>query len=237
MPRLRLMTNAAKVLGLGSLPPGDTSRDISRVIVGLTPYLRSRLVFANRARAAQAHNRWRVGLGRVPMMLLATYLAAWVARAAGMEDVTFQTVGKLFDGHFPLLWTLAHLDMHLQWHPAARLGLEVPRRASSAQSAYIRVLRALVPRVQEGNPRTLGAVLMEYNEWRGAERVQFVKMVANQVVDRVIALGADTRSPERGVTSLRGRAEQWAISSFHESTIMGFIEQRTARRARPDSVS
>ena len=130
---------------------------VVRCMVETTPSVRSELVFgAGTPQSAHAG----VSLERIPRLLLALCVLVELAREAGMRDVTFQTVMRLFSENLSLLIMLAHVDCEVAWRSTKLIDLPLTG-GTDHQSRYVTILTALLPGAQRKANRTLGDVPCE----------------------------------------------------------------------------
>jgi hypothetical protein len=218
-----------EVLGSGPAEAHERHPALVRTMVASTPFLRSQIVFPSRKQDA---GQSRVGLERVPHVLMVLHALAALAREAGMRDVTYQTVVRLFMDHRALLTLLAHIDCTMTWKPGVLIDLPFTRRPDF-QSRYLRVARALLPGRQAPPSTLLGQVLCEHLPPDGLHRVEFLKLLAPRLSGRIVmragAAGAGWWRP-----AVRPRLQRWLLGNLRHNLLMSLAARQSKRSlARP----
>src|SRR5262249_812731 len=155
-------------------------REVHRAMVAMTPYLRSQLLIKNvSGGVGQLHEH--VDAERLPYVLLSTFVVARLAKLAGMANVTFQTVTRLFLEYRQLIMLLAHVDRVMAWREGEVIDLLLPSEGRPFQRNYLRIAKALLPGTQNAAKRDIASVLFEYNCWDGVDRVMFLDLVAKRL--------------------------------------------------------
>ena len=165
---------------LGERRPDGDDRDatLARTMVGMTPAIRARILFA------YGEIPGRADIERVPYLLLVLHTFAALARQAGMAEVTFQTVMGLFDTFRPLLLMLADVDRVMVWKADAPADVVVNGKPEW-QERYRAVAAALRPEAQRSAQTPLGRMLCDSANANGLDRVLFLKRVARHVNGRI----------------------------------------------------
>jgi hypothetical protein len=194
---------------------GDSS--VERVVIALTPYVRSQLMF----RSIEKHGQrqlWPVSNPvLVPYAVAALYILARIACATGMAQVTFQTLSKLLNDHLSLISLLAHIDETVRLRPAATLDLRTPSKVAPYQRQYLRVARALLPGRQRRSGLSLATILREHNTFEGHDRILFLKFIARRLYGCIEIEGAE-RPQERG-RPLRAALQRMALSALNDPAL------------------
>jgi Fe-S-cluster containining protein len=225
-----MLRQTAELLGLSIAEVERRSPLVSRVVTAMTPYLRSRLLFADRkTRELTGPVAGQVSLGRLPNIMLATYLIAQLAELSGMESVTFQTVARLCAAFYPLLFVLAHLDTTLEWQAGCRFDLVNFPSHAQYRRQLVRVAQSLLASRQRQAPKSLAEIINFSNEWDGSERVQFVKYVAELVSGRVVPVGTPTGNRTGTIGGIKAGLQHWALNYADEETIIAYLERERAR--------
>ncbi len=185
------LESAARILGL---PVAEVWKDncaATRVLVAATPYVRSLLVFPDLVRGVPA--RPIFGPERLPRVLGALYLLIILAQRAGMESVTFQTVGALFSRSSSLLYLLAHSDGVFVADRRGK-GLDLaPLGFAALNKRYLRIGKALWVRAQVGSPRTLEEIITAHVRDHGARRARALNEIAARLKGGLEAVDARRR--------------------------------------------
>lgn len=210
---------------LGTTPslvdPQDS--DLVRTMVAITPYVRSRMVFA----PASGEGAPVLGVDRAPHFAMAVHVLAALATSAGMGAVTFQTVTMLLRQFEPLLMLLASGDDVMAWAPNALIDLSATPEAGW-QRPYLRIARALLPSAQRGAKRPLNAVFLEAAAFGEVERVLFLKEMARRIMGRVVPLDA-VPGAGRHRQRFRPALQRWALGNLGEELIGVAVDRRRRR--------
>jgi hypothetical protein len=146
-------------------------------------------------------------------LLASLHLLASCAVAAGMTDVTFQTLFHLLNDQNPLIRLLAHSDCVMTWKDAARVDLSF-WGVRNEYEAYIRIVQQLQrPR----RMRTLGEIVTEGMAGVGADRTVFLKTVAARLSGRIRR--ADGIGRPRLFTNVKPRIQR-AILRVSPATLL-----------------
>ena len=214
------------VLGITSHMEPAQEAVLARTMSALTPTLRAMLIFRSR----EATDLPFIELERIPHVLLCLHALVRSAHGAGMSDITYQTVLRLFTTCGPLLATLAHVDRAMEWDPAASIALAIARGGVS-QEKYIDVAKALLPREQQRHRASLGEILCRLVE-DDVERVLFLNAIATELAGRLRPVGTPH---DRVASSLRCRLQRWALGHLSGERLMALaaVQQRRPATSRP----
>lgn len=213
---------------LGASPAAANRGDLVlvRTLVATTPFLRSELVFPRKANALQPAT---AESAQVPFILLALHSIAAFAREAGMREITYQVITRLFADHRALLTMLGYLDRPVVWKPGEMIDVSVKGR-TDFHSRYLAIARALVPRKARYLERPLGQILVETIDYDGLDRVAFLKYLAGRLIGRIIS--ADAGVGTRNVRwRFRPALQRWAFDNLSPETLTSIA----AGRPKPGS--
>jgi Fe-S-cluster containining protein len=201
---------------LGDAPCSDEpeSTTIAGLLAAVTPAIRSQLVFAT---APDGKTEPHVDLQRVPHVLQVLYWFARRARDAGMAQITYQTVMRLFGTYRYLLTMLAYADSPVMLSPTATLDV-VMRGKPEFQRSYLEIVQQLVPRKQRVAARTLADIVTEHVDLERLDRIAFLKLLARRLSGRVELVQGDApdrRRRRRAAASV----QQWALGHLNGQTI------------------
>ena len=195
-------------------------------MVAVTPVLRAELIFkpARAQDRGPGYGNWDgLELDRVPYVLVAVHTLARLAQFAGMQEVTYQTILRLFHDFQALLFLLAHADSVVAWRPGVAIDLALPRD-QDLQLPYIRLARALLPRRQHIVRARLGDILCEVAPVNGVLRLRYLQLVAQRLEGRVTALdGAWFRRVRTG-HGVRCSLQRWALQHVSEQLLAVALE-------------
>ena len=166
-----------------TIPPAPVDPSpVARVIIAMTPYLRSCLLLGGSSTDVSGPRH--LPASRIPQALLVLSLIAESARSIGMREITFQTVIKLFNDFLPMICLLAHLDEILIWQHRAPIPIPTWNNREFL-SGYISIGKALLASSQRANPTGFGDVLRMHSRFGGVDRFVFLKEIARQLFGRV----------------------------------------------------
>ncbi|MBX3134062.1 MAG: YkgJ family cysteine cluster protein [Gemmatimonadaceae bacterium] len=210
----------ARVLGVPDLGGAASESGQVRTLVAATPYVRSQLVFRDPKGEGLAR---AVSLERVPWMLLGLHALSVLAREAGMEQVSYQTIVRLLSDQRPLLTLLSHLDTPVIWRTGQMIDLqfEAPR---DWRLRYLRIARELA-RSPRAASVPLGTLLLDVLPTEDLERAVFLKMLAQRLAGAAVpaaAIGGQGSSYR-----LRPALQRWAIRAVDAEALATFAERRT----------
>lgn len=213
-----------------AVPPQSLQSDVADVIqtvVAATPFLRSELLFP----VSHAQGTQRTSLldpPQAPFVLLGIHALATFAYTAGMAQVTFQTVTKLFHDFKALLLLLSYSDSVMVWRPYTMMDLShIEHR--DFRTRYLSIVKSLLPKRQYGSGVALGTILRDHSPSDDIERVQFLKLLAQRLVGRITPLDSEAFSHAQFSLKLRAYAQRWAVATMPED-IIGAASERLASR-------
>jgi hypothetical protein len=203
--------------------------DIVKILVAATPVLRAELVLAPPSRLASGFRP--VDRERIPRLLVVLHLLTALAREAGMIDIQYQSVLRIFLDCRPLLEMLAYSDCQVVWAPTAQI--DWPTEGDREwQARYLTIVKALLPGARGVKKATLGQVLDGCAGAPGVERMLFLRDVATRLFGRI--------APVREFAGLRGRRlfqrslQRWGLRAFGRDVLLTLAESRAGRRSRPN---
>lgn len=181
---------------------------VTRTLIAVTAILRARSLFKHGRAIAwsdtfEAQARVR--------SLVALHQLALLARAAGLEAVTYQGVMKLASEFADLTSMLARLSERVRWRPDIIIDpnwLGVPEE----REAYERIVRALLGSTRRRDPSTLGEILQENIEGYGLQRVMFLKRLSKRLRGKLEPC-ATTPSLAMRARFPRSSLQQWALGA------------------------
>ena len=164
---------------LGGAPSSKSLADafLARTMAVTTPTLRAELLFQDSSRPPGA----TVGISRLPHFMLALHTLAAFALDAGMRQVSYQTLVRLFLTNRALLALLAHVDAIMAWHPNASLDLTIAGDRNERRR-YLELVQTLLPSRQRKNALTLGHILAQGTHSNSLENTLFLKRIAPRLV-------------------------------------------------------
>jgi Fe-S-cluster containining protein len=195
--------------------PGREHRenvDLVRTMVAATPTLRSHIVLRLPADEKAA---LPMTLARLPYFLLGLHTLGALACEAGMSEITYQTVMRLFKEYQALLTMLAYLDAPMAWLPEASVPLSI-EGPPSFQTKYLDIARALVPKAQRRLRRPLGEILAESVEPGNVSRVTFLSRLAGPLMARIGPIDGAPRQRASARTAL----QHWALGNLAPETLL-----------------
>lgn len=221
------------VLGIDENDPCLRDPMAARVVIGTTAHWRSRIAF----RSAEQRSLELIDMGRAPKLLIALHAMVALARKAGMNSVTFQTVSRLYHEHARLLYVLAHVDCTMQWRPNAWIPLAFDG-TDGERSAYVTVVRTLLRAPLPGGPKLpLGVLLVDNLHSSEANRLTFLRNMASRLGGSICPLGAGSRPRYR--KNWRGAVRRVLLPRLNHQllTMVSVREARAGARDRDtDSV-
>ena len=186
-----LVNRSLKLLGVRPTSIQLDDAELTRTMIAVTPLLRCQLLFP-RVQADRGKGRKSVDVGRVPYVVLGTYLIAAIARSIGMSSITFQTLSQLCKRFQSLLWLLSNADRVMVLKPGARIQVATSPR-SDWQIRHIRVVKALLPRRQGKCKLTLEDIISEHGMCHRLENIEFLRQLANHLQGSVIPVEEERR--------------------------------------------
>jgi hypothetical protein len=201
---------------------------LTRTMVSLTPVVRHMIVFPDPSAAVSSP--CRMSLDRVPYVLYGLYLVAWLAETAGMRQVTYQTVVRLFHDFKDLLVLLAYGDAVMTWQAGIRIDLS-PTGQSSFNRQYLRIARTLLRSAQSGTRLPLAAAMSAHNPFHGASRAAFLRLLTQRLTGRIVFFAPGTpRGAARRRPPLRNRLQHWLVGGVHENLLRAVASPALGRR-------
>lgn len=212
-----LLRLAAQALGVSEVERNLPCEDLRRVIIASTPLLRARLSFGNGMQACADP----VGfLRRLPLAVLTTYAMARAAQLAGMRTITCQTVQNVLGTFRQLIWLLARLDAVLVLRSDQPVALRLSEQRASVRRAYVRVVKALLPREQRHARRRLSEILGDEGHLGEVERVMWLKTIAKMLGDRVRTIDDDELHCSNSWTRGRAHLQHLLLQAATEEAIV-----------------
>ncbi|MGH7467412.1 MAG: YkgJ family cysteine cluster protein [Longimicrobiales bacterium] len=220
----------AQALGIPVSDVQALDEDVFSTIVAMTPSLRSQLVFINEISSPNRMERERMLL-RIPLILHALAVIAQLAKRAGMKEVSYQTVARLFREHLALLKLLALLDVVVTWDPSVRFQILLNQNNQRFQRDYIGVGKALLWRRQRRERQPLLTIVRQFNDREGLDRITFLRLLSRQLPDRTRSVD-DLRMKW---TAERVKVELWRciIELCSDDLLVNMCQRVNAHRTRP----
>ena len=219
-------SHLSSLLGLSPSELDEAPSEITRTMVVATPFLRSMLLMEFKGRRQQALDSTLAPV-QVPFALTTLYVIAVLAGRAGMSEITFQTVARLFRDFLPLLYLTAHLNSVVRLRRAAKITLAVSGMGEW-QLEYLRLLKAIVSQRDGEDALRLGALLREQLPHSG--RLTFLKVLAGQLHGKIYDVETKDNTRTGVVDSLKNRAVRLLIGAVEEDLLVSAITRRQAKR-------
>jgi hypothetical protein len=217
----RFVRTLHDVLGVDGRSEDGRHQALLQTMIGMTPAIRSHLLFGQGAPEPDA-------VERIPRFLLALHTLAGLAGEAGMTEITYQTVMGLFGSYRSFLGLLSNLDRVMVWKPDAEVEFAVSRDPA-LQSRYLAVAKALMPARQREASATLGAILAEHAAADGLERVVLLKLLAKRFAGRLVPLSASSTAAD-APQQPRAAAQQLAMEHLSIDRLMGVTDRGKTHR-------
>jgi hypothetical protein len=222
----KFVMHASRILKVGG-ESRPAAAVVVRTLIATTPFLRRHLVLREAVPQA-AWSPWTYELGRIPHVLYGLYILASEAFAAGMRDVTLQTISRLYRDFVDVLFVLAHADVPMMWR--SDVTIELPGRDRKRFALqYLKIAKALLPKEQARHPVPLVDVLSQHNVFDGADGIIFLKAVAGRLGGRLVRCGStsDNQAKHGSVrTRIMRRAQRWSLGVFDAKTIGWHVRAR-----------
>lgn len=149
---------------------------LAATLIAITPTLRSHMVFVNPRYPVRAAG---IDLVDVPKVLLALYLVARSARVLSHEDLTYQSLVRLYSSNWRLLCLLSRLDDVVTVEGSVTGEGGTLDRHSTVSA----ILCDLSPARQSSRPTVLGEILLRHlAHCAGLERLTTLRMVSTKVI-------------------------------------------------------
>jgi hypothetical protein len=219
----RIRRTIDDVLGTGTTTADDPA--IVRLLIAMTPSLRSHIVFRNPGDQVSL-----IDLHTLPTLLVALHSLTQLASRAGMGTVSYQTVMRVFTQSRSLLLMLSQLSSVLMWKPDKAVDLSFGG-GPAFQAGYIQIARALLPHVQQRARESLGEILRPHLPGDAMQRVEFIKRVARRLDGRV-ARCERTRLLSRLIRSPYALIQQRFIGAVTPQVASSIAATAAGRRAR-----
>lgn len=222
-------TRSQRWFGLPETAADHADPELTQILVGLTPYLRSTLLF-RRASGSTGSAVVQLPLALVPYALLVLALVVAAAKEVGVRHITFQSVTRLLDDFGPVIWLLSQQDQQLCWRRDERIPLS-PLQSGHLRTAFVEVARALLPASQARTPRSLSEILSAYAPASPADRALFIRELAPALFNAVVPVSEEHLSRRsKGVRAIRraaqSRVERWMLASFEPDALLALHARR-----------
>lgn len=210
------------VLGTRDPEPDGQLGSLIPTLVAITPALRADVLFRPPAPTAKA----TLDVDNLPYALLALEVLARLAVAAGVRDVTYQTLSRMFQEHRTLLSLLARLNSTVVWDSARIVDLNFGTdHASSVR--FMSLTKALLPGAQQRTPVPLAELLVRYLPADDIERITFLRQLARRLAGTITtlekhrepALLDHLRAPRRSF-------QRWFIARSAPEALCHLLEQQ-----------
>jgi hypothetical protein len=199
---------------LGAKRPVDDA-SIARVLIALTPLLRSMCVFRYRG----SERLVLIESDRIPYFMASVYALCLLARDAGLLSVTFQSVTQIMKDSRHLLAMLAYAETRVAWRGEAIINLKVD---GSDAPRFLRIARALLPRRRSILP-PLCDLICQHAPNDELERAAFLKRLAAWLAGRVAPVATEgIGRPRSGAI----RLQRLALAHFSEELVLAAIQAR-----------
>lgn len=194
---------------LGALPTAESlgHRPSIRALVAASPTIRAALLFPDAPATGNPTPR-DLDFDQVTRMLAGLSVLVAFAHEAGMANVSYQTVLRIFTDHTPLLLLLAMADKPVVWRDDVSIDLQFEGPQSS-QRRFVEIARALLPAVQADRRAPLHDVLTANAFEDPFENLMFARRFARKVAGSLTSMGSTVLQRPR--ISLRRTSERWAL--------------------------
>jgi Fe-S-cluster containining protein len=172
----RHLASVLRVLGLDASILAGNLADVARPLIAATPFLRSQLRWPPGTTPPYA----RVSANRVPHVILGLFVALVLARRAGLKEVTFQTVTRLWHSDWPLLTLLSHSSATVSWRHD--LPTAPPADARPDEVHRLVLLTKALLGTQRSRPPELGTILARVIDLDGVERFTCLRRLAGSLL-------------------------------------------------------
>lgn len=207
-----------ELLGLATDVASVDDADLARTLIAITPALRSFVLFPRSTEVTPGAPS--ISADRLPLVMLGLWGVAGAARDAGLQEATIQSLLQMFRTFQPLLEVLAYADspVCLARDAAVDAG---EFKDIEGRIAFVKLLRALMPRHQLRRRAPLGALLLETAPRHPLARILFLKQMARLLgrnlapLDAVEASGR-ARSPRQ---RMRAAAQHLVLSYLPEQSL------------------
>ncbi len=213
--------------GAGALLPGEPDRAVVALMAALTPTFRHRLLFR---RSSAPGGAPALPAARVPSALLVLAVLGELARAAGMQKVTYQTLSRLLAANHRLIVMLAHLEDTVTWRRDAAVSLNLPSDATDGDRRRYLGIASAIARSSVRRPASLRSILEAHAPASERERIGFLRMVADRLAGRVRALD-ECDWPQQSAATVSSRVTMFALRRLSPN-VLAAAAQRAARRSR-----
>jgi len=213
------------------LPPTVMTQgsELTQVMIAVTPYLRSRLLFrrmTTSAKGPQSVVRPIVDTSRIPYAMVCIYLLAEAAKTAGMKRVTFQTVSRLGTEFAPLVHVLSNVDRVMMWQRGAMID---PRGPCSHETRlrFLRLVKDLLPRIQRKVRIPLGELLLRHTPADPVARGVFLRQVTGLLSTKIVPLenGSFYRPGSKLSSVVVSATQGWVLTHLGEEVVVSAYDR------------
>lgn len=202
------MAAVLKILGVDGPFAADVPASVTRVLVAVTPALRSEVLFADRG-----IDECRLSADMLPRLLIAVWVIAGLAHHAGMQELTYQSMLRIVRNNSSLLEFLMYADSPVVWRRSAVVPIP-PTHDQRLQQCYFALVRALLSNGRSGDARSLADVVSDVPLGEGLARVTMLRRLAERTQGR---LGTVWNPPREGrQATLRPRLQHWLLRRIPE---------------------
>jgi hypothetical protein len=165
--------------------------------------------------------------------LLALYAIVSLAKDAGMDTVTYQTVTTLFRRYRPLIDLLSLADMEVDITSDRKIPL-TSADGDRHSTWYLRAVQAIIARRKAGGERALGSVITGLLSSERTERMEQLLLLAR----RLQGLLSPHPSPPASLSARRVRAglQRWVIRHCDADLLSVHLAGGQRKRDRPFTV-
>ena len=178
-----------------------------RALVAATPALRAELLFPDSPATGRQTPR-DLDSDHVTRMLSALSVLIGFAHDAGMDDITYQTVLRIFSQNTELLVLLSAADQVVVWSGDASIAVPFDG-PHEWQLRYLELARALLPAVQLKRRAPMFELIAANAFADPLLNLLFVKQFARTVAGKLATISSDAANP--GKFSLRSSSQRWAL--------------------------
>jgi hypothetical protein len=179
----RKSRHLASALGVSADLIEDGSKEVARMTIAMTPYIRARLLFHSSMRS-NGPLESAIAVERLPDAVLAVHALAQLAFAAGLKRHNFQTFSAMLDRHLAVVSALSQLDVPIAWRRDRAVDWSPGILNSEQYGQYVALAHSLLWSRQRRAPMSLGELLAVHNRGEGLERTDFLRFVGERTHKR-----------------------------------------------------
>jgi hypothetical protein len=208
---------AAAVLGVDPRIVDCVDPTVLSTFVAATPALRCQMVFPEKTMPREL----RVDPANVPKFLCTLLMFVVLAHQAGMRQVTFQTITRIWRDQYPVLTLLSYADTCVQWRRDAAITTP-PQIAAAHIPWFVTIVKSVLAQKLGRKEVVLADILCHALGLESMERLTCLRSVAQNVL--------------AGVVPLRSAAPYTSSGRIYRPTLQRLIWKHSTNRVLEQAV-